>query len=99
MNSHKFVLSASNKSINSVKRNLIEHLKSLDMSWAAFKALEEEIFVCKCRVELFTIYAKQFGKDMGLDAAIGRKIARENARDKIWALEGYLLKQRLADAG
>ncbi len=29
------------------------------------------------------------------DAEIGRKIARENARDKIWALEGYLLKQRI----
>ena len=26
---------------------------------------------------------------------IGRKIARQNARDKIWALEGYILKQRL----
>jgi hypothetical protein len=26
---------------------------------------------------------------------IGRKIARENARDKIWQLEGYLLKQSL----
>lgn len=32
------------------------------------------------------------------DEAIGRKIARENARNKIWALEGYLLKQRLAEA-
>ncbi len=29
------------------------------------------------------------------DEEIGRKIARENARNKIWALEGYLLKQRL----
>jgi hypothetical protein len=29
---------------------------------------------------------------------IGRKLARENARNKIWALEGYLLRQRLADA-
>lgn len=28
---------------------------------------------------------------------IGRKIARENARNKIWALEGYLLRQKLAD--
>ena len=28
---------------------------------------------------------------------IGRKIARENARNKIWALEGYLLKQHLFD--
>jgi hypothetical protein len=26
---------------------------------------------------------------------IGLKIARENARNKIWGLEGYLLKQRL----
>ena len=31
------------------------------------------------------------------DEAIGRKIARENARQKIWALEGYVLKQRLYD--
>lgn len=30
------------------------------------------------------------------DAEIGRKIARDNARNKIWALEGYLLKQKLA---
>jgi hypothetical protein len=29
---------------------------------------------------------------------IGRKIARENARNKIWALEGYLLKQKLFGA-
>lgn len=29
------------------------------------------------------------------DAALGRKIARENAKNKIWQLEGYLLKQRL----
>lgn len=31
------------------------------------------------------------------DANIGMKIARENARNKIWALEGYLLRQRLHD--
>lgn len=31
------------------------------------------------------------------DAEIGQKIARSNARDKIWALEGYLLKNRLAE--
>ena len=29
---------------------------------------------------------------------IGRKIARENARNKIWQLEGYLLKQKLFEA-
>jgi len=30
------------------------------------------------------------------DQDIGRKIARENARQKIWALEGYLLKDKLS---
>jgi hypothetical protein len=29
------------------------------------------------------------------DPEIGRQVARKNAREKIWALEGYLLKQRL----
>lgn len=29
------------------------------------------------------------------DQEIGQKIARDNARNKIWALEGYLLKQGL----
>jgi hypothetical protein len=29
------------------------------------------------------------------DAQIGREIARAEARDKIWQLEGYLLRERL----
>jgi hypothetical protein len=29
------------------------------------------------------------------DAAIGEKIALEQARNKIWMLEGYLLKEKL----
>lgn len=32
------------------------------------------------------------------DEEIGKKIARVNAREKIWALEGYLLKERLHQA-
>lgn len=32
------------------------------------------------------------------DGEIGRKIARENAVNKIWMLEGYLLKQSLSEA-
>lgn len=32
------------------------------------------------------------------NADLGRKIARANARNKIWPLEGYLLKDRLAQA-
>lgn len=30
------------------------------------------------------------------DAAIGQRIARDNARNRIWALEGYLLRSKLA---
>ena len=33
------------------------------------------------------------------NAEIGRKIARENAREKIWILEGYLLKEKLSKGG
>lgn len=32
------------------------------------------------------------------DAQLGLKIARENAKQKIWALEGYLLRQKLFEA-
>ena len=32
------------------------------------------------------------------DADIGREIASQNARDKIWPLEGYLLRSKLANA-
>jgi hypothetical protein len=32
------------------------------------------------------------------DAEIGRKIARDNARNKIWAFEGYALRNKLAGA-
>lgn len=31
------------------------------------------------------------------DQEIGRRIARENARQKIWAFEGYLLRERLSE--
>ena len=31
------------------------------------------------------------------DAEIGKKIARENAINKVWMLEGYLLKQKLSE--
>lgn len=30
------------------------------------------------------------------DVDIGRRVSRDNARNKIWALEGYLLRSKLA---
>lgn len=35
---------------------------------------------------------------LNFNAEVGRKIARAHARNKIWLLEGYLLKERLASA-
>ena len=32
------------------------------------------------------------------NADIGRRIARDNARNKIWQLEGYLLRERLTQS-
>lgn len=32
------------------------------------------------------------------NAELGQKIAKQNARDKIWALEGYLLRQKLSNS-
>ena len=32
------------------------------------------------------------------NAELGRKIARDNAKNKIWSLEGYLLRQQLSEA-
>lgn len=32
------------------------------------------------------------------DKQLGEKIAKENARNKIWALEGFLLKQKLFES-
>ena len=32
------------------------------------------------------------------DAEIGRKVARQHARDQLWKLEGYLLRQRLHES-
>lgn len=33
------------------------------------------------------------------DADLGRRLARENAMRKVWAFEGYLLRQKLHDQG
>lgn len=45
----------------------------------------------------FTIVGKSAcASPENYDAALGHKIAREDARKQIWALEGYLLRSKLA---
>lgn len=44
----------------------------------------------------FTVTGESLSPE-NFDAEIGRKIARQNAVNKIWLLEGYLLKQKLSE--
>ena len=45
----------------------------------------------------FTIIGKSAcASPENYDAELGRKIAREDAKKQIWALEGYLLRSKLA---
>ena len=47
----------------------------------------------------FTVTGESYCADAErFDAEIGRKIARENAINKVWPLMGYALKDRLAAA-
>lgn len=52
-----------------------------------------------CALELrngFIVTGESAAADpANFDENIGREIARGNAKQKIWALEGYLLKQKL----
>ncbi len=48
----------------------------------------------------FTVTGESAAASMeNFDKEIGRKVARENARDKIWILEGYLLKEKFYREG
>ena len=52
-----------------------------------------------CRLELkngFSVIGESAAVSIeNFDEEIGKEIARENARNKIWVLEGYLLKDKL----
>jgi hypothetical protein len=53
-----------------------------------------------CAIELqngFTVIGESAAASAAnFDAELGRKIAFENARQKIWPLEGYLLRESLS---
>lgn len=59
------------------------------------------VTVCLLKLENgFSVVGESAAASLeNFDEEIGRIIARGKARDKIWALEGYLLRERLSDAG
>lgn len=58
------------------------------------------VTVCLLRLENdFTVTGESAcASPENFDPELGRSIARRNAREKIWSLEGYLLRQRLHEA-
>ena len=51
---------------------------------------------CLTLINGFTVIGDSAAvSSQNFDQAIGRQVAREKARDKIWELEGYLLKDRI----
>ncbi len=53
---------------------------------------------CMTLVNGFTVTGESAcASPENFDAEIGEKIALEQARNKIWMLEGYLLKQKIFD--
>jgi len=64
---------------------------------AEFHRLTDVLTVCVLTLQNgFTVTGESAcASPENYDQQIGEKIAKENAREKIWALEGYLLKQRL----
>lgn len=74
-----------------------EHLDSVIADEAYYVFPGSQLTVCCLTLRNgFTVTGESAcASPENFDAEIGRKIARCNARDKIWALEGYLLKQSL----
>ncbi|MDE9499330.1 hypothetical protein KKJ06_21550 [Xenorhabdus bovienii] len=70
-----------------------------DAVYAPIKALINAKTLTFCVLTLengFTVTGESAcASPENFDAEIGRKIARQNAVNNIWSLEGYLLKQRL----
>jgi len=62
-----------------------------------FHKLTDVLTVCVLTLENgFTVTGESAcASPENYDKQVGEKIARENAAEKIWLLEGYLLKQKL----
>lgn len=58
------------------------------------------VTVCCLKLEngFTTVGESACASPENFDQEIGKKIARESAREKIWLLEGYLLRQKLSEA-
>jgi len=81
-------------------RVTIEHIESVIVS-EQYHVFEGSTFT-SCLLTLrngFTVHGESACVSAdNFDAELGRKIARDNAKNKIWMLEGYALRESLSNA-
>ena len=65
---------------------------------AEYVVMNDVVTVCclKLRNGFTVVGESACASPENFDRELGQKIAYANAREKIWALEGYLLKERLS---
>jgi hypothetical protein len=74
-----------------------EHIDSIIIGETYTNLPDGRTVICQLTLQNgFTVDGKSacVSKD-NFNQEIGNKIARQNAREKIWELEGYLLKEKL----
>lgn len=96
MNNQDFENEVAEKGLNA-PRITLDHIKSLVVK-EQYHVFEGSTFT-SCLLTLkngFTVHGESAcASPENFDADLGKKIARDNAVNKIWMLEGYLLKDRL----
>lgn len=86
-----------NEGVNGMQLALLGHEPKLRIDHPALSLLTFCVLVLR---NGFTVTGESAcASPENFDAEIGRKIARQNAVNKIWQLEGYLLKQKLSESG
>lgn len=97
MNNEDFEKEVSEKGLIA-PRVTLDYVKSL-ITKEQYHVFEGSTFT-SCLLTLkngFTVHGESAcASPENFDAELGAKIAKDNAVDKIWMLEGYLLKERLS---
>ncbi len=78
-----------------------EHIDATIMYEEYFRVANTTCTICSLVLQNgYVVVGKSAAISMAnFDEEIGRKVARDDAREQIWALEGYLLKERLKSNG
>jgi len=79
-------------------RVTMEHIDSIIVGEDYHVFDETTVTVCLLKLRNgFTVTGESACVSIdNFDIELGKKIARDNAKNKIWALEGYLLREKLS---